>query len=193
MTALTAAIPDPKHLHASPCSRAASFVSRTSTVGLLIVGRRGHGRLRHTRRLTARSISFVQHVELDTAGHRGPQYPVTVISEEGNSMDGPKRRRGAYQHVGQPRHPTAERARLRSGAQAWMSGFSNCGFVHDHLDPIRCLTLFGFGMFTGGPASSAYGWLVVGFFVTVRRIGHGRGLLRATLTAGGLYYWSAKL
>ena len=47
-------------------------------------------------------------------------------------------------------------------------------------------------MFVGGPASSAYGWLLVGIMVTFV------GLAMAEVcssypTAGGLYYWSAKL
>ena len=48
-----------------------------------------------------------------------------------------------------------------------MSGFSNFAVSFTIISILSgCLTLFGFGMFTGGPASSAYGWLVVGFFVT---------------------------
>jgi amino acid transporter len=74
-----------------------------------------------------------------------------------------------------------------------MSGFSNFAVSFTIISILSgCLTLFGFGMFTGGPASSAYGWLVVGFFVTFV------GLAMAEVcssypTAGGLYYWSAKL
>lgn len=74
-----------------------------------------------------------------------------------------------------------------------MSGFSNFAVSFTIISILSgCLTLFGFGMFTGGPASSAYGWLIVGFFVTFV------GLAMAEVcssypTAGGLYYWSAKL
>jgi amino acid transporter len=74
-----------------------------------------------------------------------------------------------------------------------MSGFSNFAISFTIISILSgCLTLFGFGMFTGGPASSAYGWLIVGFFVTFV------GLAMAEVcssypTAGGLYYWSAKL
>ena len=74
-----------------------------------------------------------------------------------------------------------------------MSGFSNFAVSFTIISILSgCLTLFGFGMFVGGPASSAYGWLVVGFFVTFV------GLAMAEVcssypTAGGLYYWSAKL
>ena len=74
-----------------------------------------------------------------------------------------------------------------------MSGFSNFAVSFTIISILSgCLTLFGFGMFVGGPASSAYGWLLVGLMVTFV------GLAMAEVcssypTAGGLYYWSAKL
>ncbi|HEY7591082.1 MAG TPA: amino acid permease [Candidatus Limnocylindrales bacterium] len=55
-----------------------------------------------------------------------------------------------------------------------------------------CLTLFGFGMRTGGPAEMTIGWLVVGFFVTLVALGMAE-VASSYPTAGGLYYWSAKL
>jgi amino acid transporter len=55
-----------------------------------------------------------------------------------------------------------------------------------------CLTLFAFGMRTGGPAEMTLGWLVVGFFVTLVALGMGE-VASSYPTAGGLYYWSAKL
>ena len=54
------------------------------------------------------------------------------------------------------------------------------------------LTLFGFGMKTGGPAEMVWGWLVVGFFVTLVALGMAE-VASSYPTAGGLYYWSAKL
>ncbi len=74
-----------------------------------------------------------------------------------------------------------------------MSGFSNFAVSFTIISILSgCLTLFGFGMFVGGPASSAYGWPLVGIMVTFV------GLAMAEVcssypTAGGLYYWSAKL
>jgi amino acid transporter len=74
-----------------------------------------------------------------------------------------------------------------------MSGFSNFAVSFTIISILSgCLTLFGLGMFLGGPASSAYGWLLVGLMVTFV------GLAMAEVcssypTAGGLYYWSAKL
>src|SRR3954447_20299580 len=55
-----------------------------------------------------------------------------------------------------------------------------------------CLTLFAFAMFTGGPAVMTIGWLVVGFFVTLVALGMGE-VASSYPTAGGLYYWAAKL
>ena len=55
-----------------------------------------------------------------------------------------------------------------------------------------CLTLFGFAMNTGGPAVMTLGWLVVGFFVTLVALGMAE-VASSYPTAGGLYYWSAKL
>src|SRR5436309_6070168 len=55
-----------------------------------------------------------------------------------------------------------------------------------------CLTLYGFGMNTGGPVIMSIGWPLVGLMVIIV------GLAMAEIcssypTAGGLYYWSAKL
>jgi amino acid transporter len=55
-----------------------------------------------------------------------------------------------------------------------------------------CLTLFLYGMNTGGPAVMTLGWLVVGFFVTLVALGMAE-VASSYPTAGGLYYWSAKL
>jgi len=55
-----------------------------------------------------------------------------------------------------------------------------------------CLTLFAFAMFTGGPAVMTLGWLVVGFFVTLVALGMAE-VASSYPTAGGLYYWAAKL
>ena len=55
-----------------------------------------------------------------------------------------------------------------------------------------CLTLFAFGMRTGGPAEMTIGWLVVGGFVTLVALGMAE-VASSYPTAGGLYYWSAKL
>jgi len=55
-----------------------------------------------------------------------------------------------------------------------------------------CLTLFYFAMNTGGPAVMTIGWLVVGFFVTLVALGMAE-VASSYPTAGGLYYWAAKL
>jgi amino acid transporter len=55
-----------------------------------------------------------------------------------------------------------------------------------------CLTLFGFAMNYGGPAVMTAGWLVVGFFVILVALGMAE-VASSYPTAGGLYYWAAKL
>lgn len=54
------------------------------------------------------------------------------------------------------------------------------------------LTLFYFAMYTGGPAVMTLGWLVVGFFVLLVALGMAE-VASSYPTAGGLYYWAAKL
>ncbi len=55
-----------------------------------------------------------------------------------------------------------------------------------------CLTLFAFALNTGGPAVMTLGWLFVGFFVLMVALGMAE-VASSYPTAGGLYYWSAKL
>jgi amino acid transporter len=55
-----------------------------------------------------------------------------------------------------------------------------------------CLTLFGFAMNTGGPKDMTLGWLLVGFFVIMVALGMAE-VASSYPTAGGLYYWAAKL
>ena len=74
-----------------------------------------------------------------------------------------------------------------------MSGFSNFAVSFTIISILSgCLTLYGFGMDTGGPAVIVWGWPVVGIMTLFV------GLAMAEVcssypTAGGLYYWSAKL
>jgi amino acid permease (GABA permease) len=74
-----------------------------------------------------------------------------------------------------------------------MSGFSNFAVSFTIISILSgCLTLYGFGMNTGGPAVITWGWPIVGIMTLFV------GLAMAEVcssfpTAGGLYYWSAKL
>ena len=74
-----------------------------------------------------------------------------------------------------------------------MSGFSNFAVSFTIISILSgCLTLYGFGMTTGGPAVIVWGWPFVGIMTLFV------GLAMAEVcssypTAGGLYYWSAKL
>jgi amino acid permease (GABA permease) len=74
-----------------------------------------------------------------------------------------------------------------------MSGFSNFAVSFTIISILSgCLTLYGFGMLTGGPVVIIWGWPFVGIMTLFV------GLAMAEVcssfpTAGGLYYWSAKL
>ena len=74
-----------------------------------------------------------------------------------------------------------------------MSGFSNFAVSFTIISILSgCLTLYSFGMFTGGPVVIIWGWPFVGMMTLFV------GLAMAEVcssypTAGGLYYWSAKL
>jgi amino acid permease (GABA permease) len=74
-----------------------------------------------------------------------------------------------------------------------MSAFSNFAVSFTIISVLSgCLTLYGYGLNTGGPALITWGWPVVGLMTLLV------GLAMAEVcssfpTAGGLYYWSAKL
>src|ERR1700682_4843640 len=74
-----------------------------------------------------------------------------------------------------------------------MSTFSNFAVSFTIISILSgCLTLYAYGMNTGGPIVMNIGWPIVGIFVTLV------GLAMAEVcssypTAGGLYYWAAKL
>src|SRR5436305_6128838 len=74
-----------------------------------------------------------------------------------------------------------------------MGGFSNFAVSFTIISILSgCLTLYGYGMNTGGPVVMTIGWPIVGVLVIIV------GLAMAEIcssfpTAGGLYYWSAKL
>jgi amino acid permease (GABA permease) len=74
-----------------------------------------------------------------------------------------------------------------------MSGFSNFAVSFTIISILSgCLTLYGFGLNTGGPAVIVWGWPIVGLMTLFV------GLAMAEVcssfpTAGGLYYWAAKL
>jgi amino acid permease (GABA permease) len=74
-----------------------------------------------------------------------------------------------------------------------MSGFSNFAVSFSIISILSgCLTLYGYGMTTGGPAMITWGWPLVGLMTLLV------GLAMAEVcssypTAGGLYFWAAKL
>jgi amino acid permease (GABA permease) len=74
-----------------------------------------------------------------------------------------------------------------------MSGFSNFAVSFTIISILSgCMTLYGYGMVTGGPVAIVWGWPFVGIMTLMV------GLAMAEVcssfpTAGGLYYWAAKL
>src|SRR4051812_13094788 len=74
-----------------------------------------------------------------------------------------------------------------------MSGFSNFAVSFTIISILSgCLTLYGYGMNTGGPAVIVWGWPIVG--VLTLFVGLAMAEVCSSFpTAGGLYYWAAKL
>ena len=74
-----------------------------------------------------------------------------------------------------------------------MGGFSNFAISFTIISILSgCLTLYGYGLTTGGPVTMVWGWLLVGVMTTVVGLGMAE-VCSAYPTAGGLYYWAAKL
>ncbi|OXM70245.1 amino acid permease [Amycolatopsis vastitatis] len=74
-----------------------------------------------------------------------------------------------------------------------MSAFSNFAVSFTIISILSgCLTLYKFGMQTGGPAAMIWGWPLVGVFVVLVGLGMAE-VCSSYPTAGGLYYWAAKL
>jgi amino acid permease (GABA permease) len=74
-----------------------------------------------------------------------------------------------------------------------MSGFSNFAVSFTIISILSgCLTLYAFGMNTGGPAVIVWGWPFVGVMTLFVALAMAE-VCSSFPTAGGLYYWSAKL
>jgi len=74
-----------------------------------------------------------------------------------------------------------------------MGGFSNFAISFSIISILAGgMTSFWLGMVTGGPVVITVGWIVVGFFALLVGMSMGE-ICSAYPTAGGLYYWSAKL
>ncbi len=77
--------------------------------------------------------------------------------------------------------------------QRRMSGFSNFAVSFTIISILSgCLTLYGYGMNTGGPAVIVWGWPFVGLMTLFVGLSMAE-VCSSYPTAGGLYYWSAKL
>src|SRR6202167_5700119 len=74
-----------------------------------------------------------------------------------------------------------------------MSGFSNFAVSFTIISVLSgCLTLYYFGMEEGGPAIIVWGWPIVGIMTLLVGLSMAE-VCSSFPTAGGLYYWSAKL
>ncbi|HWE68338.1 MAG TPA: amino acid permease [Acidimicrobiales bacterium] len=74
-----------------------------------------------------------------------------------------------------------------------MGGFSNFAVSFTIISILSgCLTLYGFGMSTGGPVVMTLGWPIVGLLVILVGLSMAE-VCSSYPTAGGLYYWAAKL
>jgi amino acid permease (GABA permease) len=74
-----------------------------------------------------------------------------------------------------------------------MSGFSNFAVSFTIISILSgCLTLYGYGMATGGPVLIVWGWPFVGLMTLFVGLSMAE-VCSSFPTAGGLYYWSAKL
>jgi amino acid transporter len=74
-----------------------------------------------------------------------------------------------------------------------MSGFSNFAISFTIISILSgCLTMYYFGLQHGGPPVMTWGWLLVGTLVLFAGLSMAE-ICSAYPTAGGLYYWAAKL
>ncbi|HEY2080979.1 MAG TPA: amino acid permease [Streptosporangiaceae bacterium] len=74
-----------------------------------------------------------------------------------------------------------------------MSGFSNFAVSFTIISILSgCLTLYSYGMNTGGPSEIVWGWPIVGIMTLFVGLSMAE-VCSSFPTAGGLYYWSAKL
>jgi amino acid permease (GABA permease) len=74
-----------------------------------------------------------------------------------------------------------------------MSGFSNFAVSFTIISILSgCMTLYGYAMNTGGPADIVWGWPIVGIMTLFVGLSMAE-VCSSYPTAGGLYYWAAKL
>jgi amino acid permease (GABA permease) len=74
-----------------------------------------------------------------------------------------------------------------------MGGFSNFAVSFTIISVLSgCLTAYGIAMTNGGPVDMTWGWILVGVMTLIVGLGMAE-VCSAYPTAGGLYYWSAKL
>src|SRR5579863_6421726 len=119
--------------------------------------------------------------EREQSANKGPEGGGTVAAEDTTAaqVDGDQQRL----------HELGYAQELRRN----MSGFSNFAVSFTIISILSgCLTLYGYGMNTGGPVLIVWGWPFVG--VMTLFVGLAMAEVCSSFpTAGGLYYWAAKL
>jgi amino acid transporter len=97
-----------------------------------------------------------------------------------------------------PEHALTDTERLHQLGYAQeldrrMSGFNNFAISFTIISILSgCLTVYEFGLLHGGPPVMNWGWLFVGVMVIFAGLSMAE-ICSAYPTAGGLYYWAAKL
>jgi amino acid permease (GABA permease) len=125
--------------------------------------------------------------DLDGDCHRAPNYPMTPPPDDA---------RDAVEHATLPEDPDERRLHELGYAQELrrsMSAFSNFAVSFTIISILSgCLTLYGYGMATGGPSVIVWGWLGVGLLTLFVGLAMAE-VCSAYPTAGGLYFFAAQL
>lgn len=100
--------------------------------------------------------------------------------------------------AGTPPAPVSDEERLRQLGYTQvlarrMSAFSNFAVSFTIISVLSgCLTLYAFGMNTGGPAVITWGWIAVGLMTLIVGLAMAE-ICSAYPTSAGLYYWAHRL
>jgi amino acid permease (GABA permease) len=124
---------------------------------------------------------------LDAGRRRAPNYSMTPPPDDA---------RDAVQTPVLPEDPDERRLQEMGYTQELrrsMSAFNNFAVSFTIISILSgCLTLYGYGMATGGPVVIIWGWLGIGVLTLFVGLAMAE-VCSAYPTAGGLYFWAAQL
>lgn len=132
------------------------------------------------------------------AGDAGKTGPTDGASAEPGPPEEARHLQGTAEEIYEATHHDADSQRLHQMGYAQelrrrMGGFSNFAVSFTIISVLSgCLTLYGYGMATGGPVAMVIGWPIVGVLVVLVGLSMAE-VCSSFPTAGGLYYWAAKL